>query len=229
MTVCAPDGRRGGPPRGRDTGQDGTTLLEVVVGMTIMSVFLAVFTGAIVTLTRTQTHTEALTTSSNDVNVAFQRLDATIRYASQITAPGTTGTAGSWYVEFLTTANGPPVCTQLRVTTGATNPQLQSRTWTPATATAVATTPTAWRPLASHITNGTAVPVPAGVTPAPTAVPVPFTVPAATGSGVRYQQLTVQLSASSGNPAVESDSTMTFSALNSTAGSAGASCVQGRP
>lgn len=215
--------RRRETPRHRgDTGEAGTTLAEVVVGMSIMSVFLAVFTGAIVTLTQTQNHTQALVSSANDVNTAFQRLDSTVRYAAGITAPGTTGATGSWYVEFLTTATGPSVCTQLRVTTGA-NGQLQSRTWTP-TGSGVPTA-TAWRPLASHVTNGGAV-APAGTA----AVPVPFVVPAASASGVRYQQLVVQVAASTGNPAVESDSAMTFTALNSLAGVPTTQCSQvGRP
>ncbi len=206
----------------RDTGDAGTTLTEVVVGMSIMSVFLAVFTGAIVTLTRTETRTQALLSSAGDVNTAFQRLDSTIRYAAGISAPGTTGGAGSWYVEFLTTASGASVCTQLRVTTGATG-QLQSRTWTP-TATGVPTA-TAWRQLASHVTNGVAV-APAGTA----AVPVPFAVPPASASGVRFQQLVVQVTASTGNPPVESDSAMTFTALNSVAGASTTQCSQlGRP
>ena len=212
----------------RDTGDAGTTLTEVVVGMTIMTIFLSVFTGAVVTLTRAQTRTDAITTSAGDVNTAFQRLDSTVRYAAGMTAPGTTGTAGSWYVEFLTNATGSSTCTQLRVTTGA-NGQLQRRTWTP-TATGAVPTATAWQPLASRITNGAATPLAAGATPAATAAPVPFTVPPANASGVRYQQLVVQLTASTGNPPVESDSFATFSALNSTAGQFTSQCgQQGRP
>ena len=210
----------------RDTGDAGTTLTEVVVGMAIMTIFLSVFTGAVVTLTRAQTRTDALTTSAGDVNTAFQRLDSTVRYAAGFTTPGTTGTAGSWYVEFLTNATGSSTCTQLRVTTGA-NGQLQRRTWTP-TATSVVPTATAWQPLASHIVNGGAVPAAAGASPS--AGPVPFTVPPASASGVRYQQLVIALTAATGNPPVRSDSTASFSALNSVAGQSTSQCnQQGRP
>lgn len=185
-----------------DRREEGSTLLEVVVGMSIMSVFLATFTGAIVTLTRTQNRAQALTTSAGQLNTAFQRLDSTIRYAAAISAPGTTGPAGAWYVEYLTTATGKQVCTQLRVDAAAR--QLQTRTWQ-LTDTG-STTPTAWVPLASSVTNGSALPSSTGV--------VPFVLTYRDG-GVAFERLTVQLVATTGNPAVTSRSAVTFTALNS--------------
>lgn len=216
---------REGTVRRRSAGDEGSTLLEVVIGMSIMSIFLAMFTGAIVVLTQTQNRAEALTTSSGDVNTAFQRLDSTIRYAAAISPPGSTGSAGGWYVEFLTTASGTAVCTQLRV--DSTLQQLQSRTWQP---DAPSTAPTRWVPLANHITNGNA-------TTGSADVPVPFTLfPAPDGVG--FEQLTVRLAATTGNPAMISRSAMTFTALNSADASKAAgdpsatptaTCAQGRP
>jgi len=212
VNACRGRGRAG-PRRGRAVdrraGDEGSTLIEVVVGMTIMSVFLAAFTGAIVTLNTTQNRAQALTASAGDLNTAFQRLDSSVRYASAISAPGTTGPAGAWYVEFLTTATGASVCTQLSVSTGA-NPVLRSRTWTPTGTTATGLT--AFVPLTSHITNGGAV---VGAA-ASSAAPVPFVL-TASGTGVGYEQLTVQLVATTGNPAVTSRSAATFTAVNSAA------------
>ncbi len=212
--------------RRRPAGDEGSTLLEVVIGMSIMSIFLGMFTGAIVVLTNTQSRAEALTTSSGQVNTAFQRLDSSIRYAAAISAPGSTGPSGGWYVEFRTTATGTAVCTQLRVDTALQ--QLQSRTWRP---DPPATAPTRWVPLASSITNGNAT------TTGSTDVPVPFVL-VPDPEGVGFEQLTVRLVATTGNPAVTSRSAMTFTALNSSAAAKTAAdtsstpaktCAQGRP
>lgn len=192
-----------GPGLGGD--DRGVTLLEVMVGMAVMTVFLGVFTGAIITMFRTSRRTEAVTTSSGDVITAFQRLDASVRYASAVNAAGKVN--GSWYVEYLTTASGSSVCTQVRVTTATQ--QLQSRTWTVNTAGTASPTNPSWTVLASRITNGTAAV--GGTTP-----PVPFATDSA-ATGVSYQQLRVQLVAEAGSPAVTSNSQATFTALNSLA------------
>lgn len=200
-------GTTGTPNSGADADA-GVTLLEVVVGMSIMSVFLAMFTGAMITLIRTQNRAEALTTSAQEVNVAFQRLDRQVRYANAVSAPGIAN--GSWYVEFLTATNpASPVCTQLRVTTGTR--QLQRRSWAvPANAGAVPTA-SAWLPLASNVTNGAAT----GSATATSSPPAPFVL-AANPPSVSFEQLSIQLVSVSGNPVVTSSSTQTFTALNST-------------
>lgn len=195
---------RGGPGHrhGRPRDEEGSNLLEVVVGMSIMSVFLAAFTGAVVTMTQTQNRAEALTSSAGDLDIAFQRMDRTVRYASAISVPGTTGPAGGWYVELLSTATGPSVCTQLRVDTSSRT--LQSRTWTP-NGTSYTDLSPSWRVLAGRISNGSAT---AG------SATVPFAL-AATSDTVAFEQLTVRLDASAGNPGVPSQSRVTFTALNS--------------
>lgn len=193
----------------------GTTLVEIVVGMTIMVICGSIFTGAIVTLSRTSNQAQAVTTAATENNEAFQTLDRTVRYAAAISTPGL-GTTGSWYVELSDTSSGVEVCTQLRVDT--TSQQLQSRSWT----VSAASTPSAWTPLASGVTNGGAA---AGVnqpfypgTPRPTAV---------------HQQLTFNLRSTSGpaSQRVSSSSSYTLTALNSpSAVAAGPICTQvGRP
>lgn len=175
--------------------------MEVVVGMSIMMIFLAIFTGSVVMVFQTSNRTNALTGSSGQTDRAFARLDKSLRYAAAISTPGTT--AAGWYVEYLTTATGAAVCTQLRV--NPTAQQLQARTW-PAGASSTPT-PTAWTPWADGITNGAAA---AGST----TPPVPFTLTPITATS-SYEQLTVALTATSGSPPVPAATNATFTALDS--------------
>lgn len=197
------------PSRTRD--EQGTTLLELIVGMTVMVIFLGIFTGAIVMLTSTSTHTQAVVDTTSDLNSAFLRLDRTVRYAASISSPATSAASGYWYVEFMTSNTGASVCTQLRVNSATR--QLQLRTWT--LAGSGYTGLSGWAPIASDISNGTA---PAGsVNP-----PVPFTL-LASGGNVVDERLTVQLLAASGNPRTTSQSAVTFTAVNSQTASQAAS------
>lgn len=180
----------------------GVSLLEVVVGMTIMVVFLAIFSGAVFMLARTSSHAEAVARTSSDLNSAFIRLDRSVRYASSISQPGVASGSGYWYVEFLTTNTGDSVCTQLRLATGAT--QLQARTWTVVGSGYAGLT--AWTPYANNVTNG-------GATTASTTLPVPFTLLTTGAAGL--ERLSFALLTSSGNPAVSSRLNVTYTALNS--------------
>ena len=176
----------------------GVSLLEVMVAMGITSIFLVMFTGAVLLISRTATRAEAVTSGGQDIATAFQRLDTSVRYAAEVQNPGQAN--GAWWVEYLTTSGGSKVCTQLRLTAAAQ--QLQQRSWTP---TSGPSTPaaTAWRTLAGRISNGSA-----------TGAAAPFIRPAA-GTGVGYQQLSVQLVSTAGVPPVDSRSATTFTALNS--------------
>ncbi len=183
----------------------GSSLLEVMVGMAIGLIFLGVFTGAIVMLFQTSNRANALTASSGQTDVAFARLDKSIRYASEISQPGRTTTG--WYVEFLTKATGPQVCTQLQL--GIASGQLAARTWTvvpgsPATPTP---TPSPFVPWASGLTNGNA-PANANDQTAPFVLRT-------TGTNVGFEQLIINLVATNGSPPVPAQTNATFTALNS--------------
>jgi prepilin-type N-terminal cleavage/methylation domain-containing protein len=176
----------------------GFTMLEVMISMTLMTFFMALFSGAVYQMFKVSNKTSALTQSSAQLHYAFERIDAQIRYSSAISPPSATASAlGAWYVEFLNTASGTNNCYQLRVY----NSQLQERTWigTPATA------PT-WVPLASGLQTPTST---------------PFSFNTAAGSQTA-QRLTVSLTAlntldSSSN--TTSQTTLTFEAMNSGQGS----------
>jgi type II secretory pathway component PulJ len=178
----------------------GDSLIELIVGMTIMVVFLAMFSASIVMISRTSSHAEAVESTASDVNFAFLRLDKQVRYAASISKPGTAGAASDWYVEFLTTNTGSSKCTQLRLATDVS--ELQARTWT--VTEAGYSDLTAWTPYGNSVTSG-------GVTNAST--DPPFTL--LTDSPTSLERLNVQLVATSGNPAVSSALDVTFTAINS--------------
>ena len=72
-----------------DTDDAGVTTIELIVGMLVMVVFMTIFTGAVVSMATTINKVEAVTTSSQQTNTAFLRLDKLIRYSSAITNMGT--------------------------------------------------------------------------------------------------------------------------------------------
>ncbi|MEO5831753.1 MAG: type II secretion system protein [Nakamurella sp.] len=183
---------------------EGMTLIELTVGMVLMSIFMAMFTGAVLMMTNAMNTSQAINDAASQVNTAFLQLDKTARSASYISTPGISG--GSWYVEMRSMdRNGKDLCTQLRV--NPTAQQLQSRSWT--VVNAVAATPSAWLPIASGITNG-------GV--ASGSATQPFALKSTTGSSALFQQLVVTLVPPPG-PGMSSStagSSFTVTALNST-------------
>lgn len=202
----------------------GTSLAELIVGMAIMTVFMALFLGAVLMMTSTANKVEATSISAGQTNQAFLRLDKIVRYASAISRPGTSPTSGDWYVELDTPPIGvsaTPIdtCTQLRIDAQ----QLQLRTWTVNAGTAAPAS--GWTPIASYISNGT---VAAG------SPDVPFAAPAvAAGASSTFQRLQITLVALAGKSVTATNrSRVTFTALNSAASATGndTTCQQwGRP
>ena len=180
---------------------DGTSLIELVVGMMLMTIFLAMFTGAVVAMNRAENKTEAVSLTTSQLNQAFLTLDKTVRYAAAISPPGT-GPTGDWYVELRTTNLGSEVCTQLRID----SQQLQRRTWTVPLPSGSA--PTAWAPLTSNVTNGAAASGPTQ----------PFLLKAVAANDVNVQQLTFNLVSLSGGGSTltTSNSSFTLTAADST-------------
>lgn len=171
----------------------GTTLMEMVVGMTIMAIFMSMFTTAVLMMTHTANKVESVTVSASQTNQGFLKLDKLVRYASAISAPGPGTTSGSQYVELRFTYTGTEQCTQLRYWPAAQ--QLQQRTWT-VNSSGQASAASAWLPLASNVTSGS------------------FTLP--TSTSTLYQQLAVSMAASFGSTQASTTTTsMTFTALNS--------------
>jgi hypothetical protein len=199
----------------RPTGDAGTTMMELIVGMVIMTIFMAMFTTAIVLMTSTANKVEAVTISSTQSSQAFIKLDKLVRYAAAVTTPGASATSGDWYVELDTSASvastGLETCTQLRV--DKTAQALQLRTWTISGGTAAAAS--SWTQMASNITNGNA----ASTATSTSSPPAPFTVPTvAGGASSTYQRLQVTLVATAGTTSTGTTySQVSFTALNSSA------------
>ncbi|MEO3935329.1 hypothetical protein V3N99_01080 [Dermatophilaceae bacterium Soc4.6] len=194
-------------PLQRLTDDEGSSLLELLVGIAITAVFGAMFSGAIFMMTNSTKTAQSITTSSTQLSTAFTKLDKTVRFAAALSPPGrSTGSLGpvSWYAEFRTTNTGAEVCTQLRV--DQATQQLQSRTWT--VVAGVGTGATGWTILAQGIVNG-------DVTDPTADRPVPFVLVPTSGSA-RYPSLTVGLVATSGDASTTSMSLTTYPAVNAT-------------
>jgi prepilin-type N-terminal cleavage/methylation domain-containing protein len=187
----------------RARGDDrGVTLVEVTIAMTLMSIFLVLFTTGILQVFRASDHDQAQSSAREQIHLAFQRLDTAIRYAAGISAEGQVG--ADWYVEFLATYTGTPVCTELRFTQAG---QLQLRRWdqggTPPSFTTLAAGATATHPFTRQ--------------------------PVVAGSGVNFQRLSVDLSVSGGKAAGSRRISVMFTATNTSPTTASdTSCVEGR-
>lgn len=125
----------------------GVTLMELLVGMTIMAIFMSMFTTSVVMMYDSTSKTEAIADTASQLSIAFNRLDTSVRYAAAVTQPGV-GSDGNGYVEWLSNYSGTAVCTQLRLASGPG--QLQQRTWNPAIS-GMYTALSAWQPLASNV------------------------------------------------------------------------------
>lgn len=200
----------------------GTTLMELVVGMAVMTVFMSMFLGAILMMTNTSNKVQATSLAATQTNQAFLRLDKTVRYAGAISTPGRSATSNDWYVELdlpATDVGGSDTCLQLRIDAS----MLQQRTWTVANGTAG--TASGWTPIASFLTNGAAA---AG------SADVPFAAPTASSSASSsFQRLQVVLRSTAGTSTTSTNrAQMTFIALNSDVSQPGnaTTCQQwGRP
>lgn len=194
--------------RARLQEDDGTSLIELVVGMAIMTIFMGMFTGAMLLMSNTVNKVQAVSVTSSQTTSAFLTLDREVRYASGVSNPAFDATWG-WHVEFATQqvnhstspATQTTVCTQLRTYQN----QLAQRTWTlNSSNAAVSGSGTAWKPLAS------------GLTPAAVAQSAsPFALSTAPGG---QQTLTVTLSATSTPGNATSYSSSVYTALNSVTG-----------
>jgi prepilin-type N-terminal cleavage/methylation domain-containing protein len=196
-------------------GEAGVTLVEVMVGMVIMSVVMAMFMSSMIQMFRTANKTEAVSAAQSQIGIAFQRLDKEIRYAEGISVPMSDSTG--WYVEYVTTTTGTAICTQLWL--DAASGQLKQRNWVHGASYASIT----GVPLASRVS--------ANPTPFTTSNPAPFTV-SDPDSTFGFQRLRVALTATSGSDKAESrkDVDVTFTAINTSLDTSSATvCTEGRP
>ena len=131
---------------------DGFSLPEMLIAMTIFAAFLAVITATVSTMFQDIRHTTTVNYAAAQNARAFNAFDQEIRPASGVNIPGLGTNGQDFYIEFLTTTlQGAPVCRQWRLV--VSTDQLQQRSWTPVTSG----TPTvsAWTLVANGIVNTT--------------------------------------------------------------------------
>jgi prepilin-type N-terminal cleavage/methylation domain-containing protein len=212
--------------RARLRDDAGMTLVEIMVGMGLMSVVMVVATAALAQIYQAVNDTGNTAEAQAQVTRAFERLDQEIRYARSISTPATV--TGDYYVEYLISVDNVDTCVELRLRT-STN-ELQRRQWTKNVDPLL---PSAWKTLAAVVVTKTGVPF--------------TTIPADKKelTGFRFQRVRLTVSAvlgggtggggvSSGGSTRETD--VTFTALNATAGKDpatgldpnAATCTEGR-
>jgi hypothetical protein len=184
----------------RTGGEAGVTLVELVVSMTVMSIFMALFTATATQMFRFAANTETATAAQTQIYLTFLRLDKDIRYSTGISAPSTS------YVEYLRTDQSAPMCTQLWLDPAAR--ELKTRTWVEGT-----TPGAAWSWLASDASS---------------AEPFKLLPTVAPFVSQRLQLNLIVGPAGGTGPTKAMD--LTFTALNtSSTTSSGTVCAEGRP
>lgn len=189
-----------GHGRGRDTTDDaGFSLIELMVAMSIFTIFIALILGTTIALAQAASRTQSIGQASNSTLAVFSTMDRQARYADSINFPGV-AFDGNRYVEFRTpatsTASGEVMCTQWRFLVG--EGRIESRQWADVTGA----TATAWSTRVTNVIDDGAN--------------YPFTlIPAEGLSGSSMQRFVVTVHA--GNASMDAGSTMstTFVARNS--------------
>jgi Tfp pilus assembly protein PilE len=207
--------------RARSAGDEGTSLIEMLVVTVIFTIILGIITTAIVSMDRQSQRANGQANDLDAARKAVNLLDYSARFANAITLPGT-GTDGGLYVEWQSGNTGQQqTCTQWRYE--PSSHVLQYRTWQPPLSGIGTVTPSGWIPVATGISQS-------GVTPV-------FSITSGTNSQTSSkldtkEELAVQFTATSGVPATSSTTQVTLTAINSTSQSPPltATCTQvGRP
>jgi prepilin-type N-terminal cleavage/methylation domain-containing protein len=188
----------------------GYTLIELMMAMVCMSILLTLVTSAIIQIYHSVNSVDSLSTAQTQVDTTFVRLDKELRYARGISTPGTVN--GDAYVEYLLSADSVDTCVELRLHT--VTGELQRRQWTK---NVTPLTPTGWQTLASSVTAT----APFTVTAADNSLPTTF----------RYQRLTLDVTSAAGTGVVGAarrQTTVTFTALNTTVTDNSATCTEAR-
>jgi prepilin-type N-terminal cleavage/methylation domain-containing protein len=113
------------------TGREsGFTMVELIIAIGVFLIFMSVMISSVAAMTKAINRADTVSLTSSQILNAFQSLDRGVRYADDITTPGT-GASGSAYVEFHLSAASSPTgvatCTQWRYV--PTTNTLSSRKW----------------------------------------------------------------------------------------------------
>lgn len=125
-------------------GDEGITLIEMIVAMSIFSVLLVVFASAVTDWSKDVVKTSRVGDQTSTARTVFNLFDKQVPAAAALNRPVLVGT--DWYLEMENDATTPSTCVQWRLRT-ATH-QLQWRSWL-YNPPAIAATP-AWRTVDSY-------------------------------------------------------------------------------
>src|SRR5450755_1830776 len=97
----------------RRRDDEGFTLPELLIAMTIFAAFLAVITATVSTMMQDIRHTTTVNYAAAQNARAFDTFDQEMRPASGVNIPGLGTNGQDFYIEFLTTdLRGLPICRQ---------------------------------------------------------------------------------------------------------------------
>jgi prepilin-type N-terminal cleavage/methylation domain-containing protein len=128
-------------------GDDGFSLIETIVAMSIFAVFMGLVMTAIVSMMTSTQKSQSLDDGARTVENVFQKLDHQVRYSDAMNdvTVVSTRTYDEWHSQ--ATATSPEMCTQLKYDSAAGS--LSERTWSPTASPVVATS---WQLLANNVT-----------------------------------------------------------------------------
>jgi prepilin-type N-terminal cleavage/methylation domain-containing protein len=186
--------------RARRQGDAGMSLIELLVAMTIMGIFVAIFSTVAAKMFDSTKSQQARSGNLDSNRNIVQVLDRQLRYANAVNAPVTVN--GSQYVTWRSGSIGSSgkvqTCYQWRVTPAGL---MQQRSWV-----LPLTSATAWSTVGTGVRPVEALPI--------------FSLASPIGTGQNRQQLTLQLNSSRGTPRVDTATEVTLTALNTRTSSA---------
>jgi prepilin-type N-terminal cleavage/methylation domain-containing protein len=143
----------------RRGGDDGFTLMEVMVGSALMSVVMAITTAGFISMYHTTDRTEANALTETNLMMSFSKLDREVRYAYRVNQPYMAD-AGTFAVDYVI-ADDDNVLQCVQLTLPVDGGALIHKQWPQASTSASATTAGVATDLASANTttnNGVTVP-----------------------------------------------------------------------
>ena len=146
--------------RVRRRTEAGTTLVEMVVVMALLSVILGIVFSVLVSMQNAENRVNGRSQTNDQVRLAVEQIDRQVRSGNVLYPPDQEGTyAGAgipagFSMRIYTQANDVEKCVQWRVANGA----MQTRSWAPLSTWRLHNDVTGWRTVADHIVNGTGNP-----------------------------------------------------------------------
>lgn len=193
--------RRRPVKRARRLDDEGFTLVELLVAMTIFSVLMAIVTGVMIMLLNLTKETIARSEAIEEARIGVSQIDRQVRSGNVILDPAnesvsTSGVGPYYSMRIYTQEDGTPKCAQWRVIDqdGDGYGNLEYRTWNPAYPVVVDVSP--WGVVAHNLVQMNAAPITAAdIKPADPSTWPPFWVDeSATGNTeAQFVRITLRL------------------------------------